>query len=130
MPWISVIIFILTFIIQKRAGRSNASAALTGLAAGGLTYYLADPTNPDNLFQIGVDGTQTGGVPDEGPSNESGSSTNGWATVAGQTVSSTGEVLKSWGPTGTALVAGSLTAGSNMWLWLAIGAGALLLLKD
>lgn len=52
MPWLSIIMFIVSFFLSKKSGATNAQAALTGAAVGGLTYLAVDPANPTNWFGI------------------------------------------------------------------------------
>lgn len=114
-PWLALIVFLISYVGQKKAGRSDSTAMLTGLAAGGAAYYLADPANPDNLFKIGQDTTKTGGVPATKPPVEAGSSATGWKGVVGDTVSATGGVLKEWGPTAAALGIGAAVGSKINW---------------
>lgn len=139
MPWLSIIAFVLSFLVSKKSGMSTGAALLTGAVVGGGTYYAVDSANPNNLFQIGVS-TQagTGAEPaDAVPTNsnpKSGTSVSNAGGLAGQTVSTIGSVLKSWGPTGTALVAGTVGAvsgdSSKLLLYGGIAVAAFLILKD
>lgn len=138
MPWLSIFAWIVSFFLSKKKTKDTASAALiaTGVAAG--TYYLADPSNPDNLFKIGVDTTKTASsdapqvvTPSTTTSNTGVGNTLG--SLIGSTVDATGKVLTSWGPTGTAAVIGTAGAVASdswdkWWPWIA-AAGVLILLK-
>lgn len=115
---------------------STGAALLTGAALGAGAYYLADPANPNNLFKIGQStaASTPGSKPmTDPPPTDARSAT--WAqtvgNLAGQTISTTGDVLKSWGPTGTAMVMGTGAAiGSKNWgLLIAIGVAAFILLR-
>lgn len=135
-PWMSIIAFILSFILSKKSGKSTAAAALTGLAAAGTTYLLADPTNPDNLFGIGVNSSSTapGTTPPATttPSGSTGAGSLGQAI--GGAVNSAGNAISNMGPGTAALVggaAGVALAGKSSWLlWGGLAVGAYLLLKD
>lgn len=143
MPWASIIMFVLSFILSKKSGRSNAEAALIGTAAGAATYFLADPSNPDNLFEIGVsdDPNATGTADSSYPPStnqpivaDSVKTNDGFSNVAGKLVDATGKTLQSWGPAGTAAVIGTTTLAKSDNLekyipWILGGLGVFLLLK-
>lgn len=133
MPWLSIIIFLLSFVLSKAKGKSTSEAALVGLAAGGATYLLADPTNPDNLFGVGQNSAATGGTTTP-TATSPGSTTNIGAGASG-TTSGLGGLVNSLGPTGTALIAGGTGAviGASLPKWViyaGLGLGAYLLIKD
>lgn len=143
MPWASIIMFVLSFVLSKKSGRSNAEAALIGTAAGAATYFLADPSNPDNLFQIGVsdDPNATGAADSSYPPSthepivaDSVKTSEGFSNVAGKLVDATGKTLQSWGPTGTAAVIGTTAIATSDKMekyvpWILGGLGVLLLMK-
>lgn len=133
MPWVSIIIFVLSFVLSKKSGKSNTESALIGAAAGGATYLLADPANPSNLFGVGQDATATGGTTT--PNATSPGSTTALGAGASGTTSGIGGFLSNLGPTGTALLAGGTGAvlGASLPKWViyaGLGLGAYLLLKD
>lgn len=138
MPWMSIVVWLVSFLVSKSSGASNAKAALVATGAGLATYYLADPSNQDNVFGVrfGSDsdpGTDNPGV-DGDPRTESGPAVKAPSPSIGQTVvSEAGGVLKSWGPTGTlGVVAGTtaLTKDSKKWLpWIGLGFFVLLLTR-
>lgn len=126
-PWLSIFAFLLTYFTQKKKGKSNAAALLTGAAVGAGTYYLADPSNPNNLLGFGV-GSSGAPTPDTDQTVPGGATT---ASAIGSTVSSVvdsaGKVLSSWGPAGTAGVIGVAANASSIgkylpWLLVAFGA--------
>lgn len=135
MPWVSIIVFLVSFLLAKRNGASTGKAAAIGAGAGLATYYLADPANPDNLLEIGSGSKAEGGstLVDNGsepPSNGGGAGVGG---VLSSGIQTAGGVLKSWGPAGTlGVVAGGTALASidKKWLfWGALALGAVLLLK-
>lgn len=136
MPWASIIMFLLSFVLSKKSGKSTSAAALTGLAVGGATYLLADPSNPDNLFGIGVDSSSANpGTPPPVTTTPSGSTGAGSLGQAiGGAVTGAGNVISNMGPGTAALVggaAGVTLAGKGNWLlWGGLALGAILLLKD
>lgn len=136
MPWLSIILAILSFVMMKKKGVSDSAALLTAAAVGVGSYYTIDPAGPTDLFEMGATTTSTGGSPDAlNPADTASTSSsflNTAGQVAGTTVTTTGEVLKSWGPAGTALVATTATglATDNNWLiYGGLAIAALLLLK-
>lgn len=134
MPWLSILMAILSFFLSKKSGKTTAASALVGAAAGVGTYFLADPSNPDNLFKIGVDSTETAATDAPSASDLPTTVTGSIADMYGKTVDATGKVLTSWGPTGTAAVVGTTALATNSSLskylpWILGGAVFLLLSK-
>lgn len=141
MPWLSILMALISFFTTKKKTNGNTAAALGAAAlVGAGTYYVTHETDwgSENLgFLDGVTDssgatvpTGTGNVPIDGtvkvPSGTTQPATGGfWDSLSG--------TLKSWGPTGTALVvgtAGAVTSNSKSWVWwAAIGLGAYLLVK-
>lgn len=133
MPWVSLLMFLVSFLFSKSQGASTGQAAAIGAAAGLATYYVADPANPSNLLGFGTEAkttpgsvaTETTSVP---PANGGGNTAAG---VVKTGLQEAGGVLKSWGPTGTlAVVAGTTAIASDTKTWLpwALGAAAVFLL--
>lgn len=144
MPWVSLLVALLTFLLQggTKSGKAG-SAALAGLAAGGLTYLAVDPTNPSAWWSDGqqalasitgqtaatggnvaTDGTDASSVnPDSQQAGASVAvtpgavvSTSGGAASPGigsSLITTTGSVLKSWGAAGTAAVIGTTAAATG-----------------
>lgn len=129
MPWTSIIMWLLSFLLSKSSGASTGKAAAIATGVGLATYYLADPANPDNLlgFKIG-DGAKA--VPGDVTADNG---TTPGSGVMSKVVSEVGSTLKSWGPTGTlGVIAGTAAVAnsdSKWWIWGAFGLGAYLLLK-
>lgn len=132
MPWVSIIMWVLSFVISKSSGASNAKAAMIATGAGLATYYLADPANADNVLGIGTGDKASTGAPTETATNASTSAPKpSWGSTI---VSEVGGTLRSWGPTGTlGVVAGTTaltsTGSSKFWLYAALAAGVLLIIK-
>lgn len=134
IPWASILMAILSFIMTKKSGKSTGVAAAVAAGVGIGTYYLADPANPDNLFKIGVDTTKTADV--AAPAVTLPSSTAPIAQgpgVIGTIVDTTGKVVSKIDP--TPLIAGGVIGGAiagvskETWTYIIIGVGALLLLR-
>lgn len=140
MPWLSIIMALLTFFTTKKSGASNTTAALAAGLVGAGTYYTTHETEwgKTNLgaldgvnLNAGVKPPTTVPVADNAtgsgvvlPSDKSGSSTGVF------------DVLKTWGATGTATVigAGAAATGSGVFdnkyvVWGVIGLAALFILK-
>lgn len=136
MPWLSIVMFVLSYFGSSKAGVSKGKAALIATAAAAGTYYLADPANTSNVMGISTDGWDkpiAGDVTTEAPATgaNAGTSLGAIGTVGKSIVETAGSVAKSWGPVGTmgAVGAVSLLSGNKTWLWLALGVGAVFLLK-
>lgn len=152
MPWTSIIMFILSFLMSKSKGKSTAQAAGIAALAGGATYLLADPANSSNLLGIGVepgsvgaekaspgDSAAVSSVLATDPEHTAKSTAAG--TAAGQTwfqstLDTVGSTLKSWGGVGTAavigttgVVAGDSETSSKILMWGGLALAALLILK-
>lgn len=132
MPWLSIIVWIVSYFLSSKSGASKGQAALVATGAALGTYYLADPANPDNVLGVTMGGSKT--VPgDTSQSTPDGSSKPvTLPTLGSSVVSEVGSTLRSWGPLGTTAVVGTATGaitGDSKWLWLAGGIGLFLLLK-
>lgn len=136
MPWMSIIVWLITFLVSKSSGASNGKAALMATGAGLATYYLADPVNKDNVLGISFgDGKATPGSPTTTLPGAT-VDTSALGSFGRTAVSEVGSTLRSWGPTGTlGVVAGTaaLTSGTSSkykkYIPWAIGLGALYILK-
>lgn len=136
MPWGSIIMFLISFFLSKSKGASTGQAAAIGAAAGLATYYIADPSNPDNLLGFGsaaktVPGSTANDVGGAAVANGGGmAATLGGVVKTG--LSEVGNTVRSWGPAGTlGVVAGTTALASSdtsKWLPWAIGGVCLLLL--
>lgn len=136
MPWVSIIMFLVSFLLAKKNGASTGKAAAIGAAAGLATYYVADPANPDSLLGFGSGSKATPGsvTVDDGaapPENGGGTGVGG---VLKTGISEVGSTLRSFGPAGTlGVVAGTaaITSGKiPTWMWYAGAAvAAIVLLK-
>lgn len=135
MPWLSILMALITFFTSKKKDGSNTGqAALLGLAAGAGTYYVTHETEwgRDNLgFLDGVVKDKAGSAVISG---DSGASTGG-TVIRPPVVSTTTngwDVLKDWGAAGTtgAVLAGTGTLKNDKWLlWGGVALLAILLLR-
>lgn len=142
MPWLSIIMALVSFFLAGGSKPENrARAAAIGLAAGAATYGITHYTdwgqeNLGNLDGVVVSG---GG---EGASDKMPTATNvngqpitlgnGSAGASGSTglFSAVGGALSNPVVAGAAgLAAGSLLSRSTL-MWIALGLGAFLILKD
>lgn len=130
MPWVSIITWLLSFLLSKSSGASTGKAAALATGAALATYYVADPANPDNLLGISFGDSKE--VPGD-PNGDTGATKGTGDPVWGKIISETGSTLRSWGPTGTlGVIAGTtaVTSDDKSWLpWLIGGVALLLLLK-
>lgn len=138
MPWESIIMALLSFLLSKSQGASTGKAAAIGAAVGLGTYYLADPANPDNLLGFGDAAKTTPGSTSDDEGGQAPANGGGTAGAIGGVIktgiSEVGSTVRSWGPTGTlAVVAGKSALSSSSaksWLpWVIGGAALFLLLK-
>lgn len=129
MPWLSITVWLVTFLLQKSAGASNGSAALAATGAGLASYYLVDPANQNNVF--GVTFGDTKGVPGSpNVTNGTNAAVDGLTSIGKTVVSESGKVLTSWGPQGTVgVIAGTAAVSKTDWKkWGPIFAGAAVLI--
>lgn len=127
MPWVSIIIWLISFLMSKSSGASNGKAALTATAAGVAAYYTVDPANKDNVLGVTYgDKTETGSTSE---TSGDAAQTSGLASVGKTAVSEAGSTLRSWGPKGTLGVVAGVAAASSLsssptkwWPWIAGGA--------
>lgn len=106
MPWVSIIMALVSFLMSKSSGASTGKSAAIAAAAGLGTYYLADPANPDNLLGI----TFGGGAKTVPGSTTDDTATGASTSLLGKVVSEAGATARSWGPTGTLGVVAGTTA--------------------
>lgn len=126
IPWMSIISWLMTFLASKSSGASTSKAALLATGAGLATYYLADPTNKDNIFGVKLgDSKDIPGSTTESAGGSTSVATPSFGTTA---LTEVGKTLQSWGPTGTlGVIAGTAAATSGSltkwWPWIAGGIG-------
>lgn len=134
MPWVSIIIWIISFLLSKSSGASNGKAALTATAAGVASYYTVDPANKDNVLGVTYgDKIDTGSASTTDGTN---ADSSGLASVGKTAVSEAGSTLRSWGPTGTVGAVAGIAAASSLsstlgkwWPWIAGGVAIYFLTK-
>lgn len=129
MPWLTIAITLLTYLLQPRGTSAERRKALIGAAlAGGATYAVTHYTDwgKENLGQF------DGVIPTDNLPTVDTENTGGGATVGvkpGNTTPTSGfwDTLTSWGPGGTAAVVGTGAAAlTGNTKWLLIGGAALL----
>lgn len=134
MPWLSIVAWLVTYLLSSSQGNSAGKSALlaTGAAVG--TYLLADPANENNFLGIGQ-GTPTSDDAAGNPSS-SGTSSGGaanWATLGTSAIKTAGDVVTSPYTAGTIAATGAAT-GSGVFKsenlpWLLGALGLILLIK-
>jgi len=142
MPWLSILLALLTFFTSKASGASNTKALVTAGLAGAGSYYVTHETDwgKANLGQLdGViitDASANSPIVDSNGNpvlDESG--TTMVAPIIDGVGSNITDVLKSWGGAGTAAVIGTTAAASNGLFssanlpWLLGGIALLLVMK-
>lgn len=112
IPWVSIIVALLSFFLSKRSGASNTKAALIAGLAGAGSYYVTHNTDWGQASLVDLDG-----VPPEGGSvadvdGNPAVGDNGKPIVTGGNSNGTSfwDVLGRWGATGTAAVIGTTGA--------------------
>lgn len=131
MPWLSLIAFVLTFFISKKSGASTGTAALLAAGTGIGTYYLADPSNTDNVLGWSNRAKQEPGSLTEG--TKVANPPPGLGSLGSNLVTQVGETARSWGPLGTvgavAGVGGILSGNNKLLLYGGAALLAIVLLK-
>lgn len=139
MPWLTIIMALVSFFLSKKSGASNTKAALTAGLVGAGTYYVSHETDWGQANLGSLDGV----TPSTGDTTMTTDPATGTAIKipvndsAGTAAGGLAGVLTQWGATGTATVIGATGAATgsgvfkSKWFWPAvIGLGALFLLKD
>lgn len=135
---ISLIVMLISYYISSKSGKSKGQSAAIAAAAGVGSYYALSPEGL-NLYNtgakaLGLDGTAAADADGKRVTSPTGvksvSATGGINGVVG----TVGDVLKSWGPVGTAGVIGTTALTTQpSWQkyvpWALAGLGAYLLLK-
>lgn len=126
MPWLTLLVMLLSYFAQRANGASASKAALTAGLAGAGTYYLTHETDwgRANLGSFDGVGTATGpNVVDKNGNTILDPNGSPLKTI----VNGTTDVLKSWGAVGTAgvvattgAVAGGVFSSANL-KWLLLG---------
>lgn len=138
IPWLSILMALLTFFGSKKSGASNTQAAIAAGLVGAGTYYVSHETDWGKSNLGSLDGVASATAGAATVKNADGTDKIGPNGVALTTpVSSSGvgssvaDVLKSWGGAGTATVlgAGAVATSSNLQKYIpwVLGAGLLFL---
>lgn len=136
MPWISLLVFLATFLISKKKGAATGTAALAATAAGVGTYMLADPSNPNNVLGVGQGANVTdaeAGSPALATTTSGTGGTSTWADVTKTTLETTKDVVTNPNTAGTVAAVGA-TTGSGIFQsknvpWLLGGLALILLMR-
>lgn len=138
MPWLTIIMALLSFFASKKSGASNTKAALTAGLVGAGTYFVSHETDWGRTNLGALDGVDLGAA-GSAVVTPGGNATDGSAPTTTTQTPSTGifDVLRSWGATGTAAVIGTGAAatGSGVFsnkyvVWGLLGLGAFLILRN
>lgn len=115
MPWMSIIVWLVSFLAAggTKSGKAG-KAALIATGAAAATWFAVDPANPDAAWDVfksdaasEVASTQPPTTAADSQAVVKSANASGWGSL--DTVTKTaGNVLTSWGPTGTlGVVAGT-----------------------
>lgn len=126
--WVTLLMMLISYFLQKKSGASNTKALVTAGLVGAGTYYVTHETDWGKANLGAFDG-----VPGGGSFLEKNADGTTMTDVNGQPIKSgtgIGDVLTSWGATGTAKVLGTAGAvagtgifGSKWMPWLLVGGG-------
>jgi hypothetical protein len=136
MPWISIITFLVSFLLQApKTSSDKAKAAMVSAGAALGAYALFDPSNPNNYFGVGTGATPTAVGPGDTTASDSSAAATApasaaWANTA---TASMNDLTKAITNPNTAMVIGAAGAatgsgifGSSTFWLLALGAVVLL----
>lgn len=126
MPWLTIIMFLITFFAKKKDGATNGEAAMWGAGVAGATYLAADPANTNNWFGVNKD-TPILGALAPGDTVTPGSVSNLPST--GGSGGSWFKDLPSWVAPAVGVGVGASVAGKPWLLWAGAAVAALLLLR-
>lgn len=140
MPYLSIIIAIISFLTAKKNGASDASALAVGALAGGASYYVTHETEwgTANLGQFDGVVSPVGAATTKKVIDANGVETTVVVPVPTNQATNDGQsglwsTLKAWGPTGTAgvIATGAAVASGDFskYLPIALAIGAVLLLS-
>lgn len=134
MPWLTIIIALLSFFASKASGASNTKALLTAGLTGAASYYVTHETDWGKANLGSLDGLDVPGTGPEQKDADGNPIVKDGGGLVKKVVDGTFDTLKSWGGTGTAAVIGTTAAASNGLFsskyipWL-LGLGAIFLLR-
>lgn len=100
MPWLSIVLVLLSFFMSKKGGASNEKAMVTAGLVGAGSYLVTHETDWGSANLGDLDGVTS--VPRVDATGSPVLDSTG-----SQIIDTTGKVLSSWGGTGTAAVIGT-----------------------
>lgn len=100
MPWLTIIMWIISFLAAGGTKSGNAGkAALVATGVAAATYYAVDPANPDAVWDVFGEDAKSATV--SVPSTTTAVTGSTGTGIMDTAVRTAGGVLTSWGPTGT-----------------------------
>lgn len=135
MPWLTIIMALLSFFATKASGGSNTKALVAAGLAGAGTYYTTHNTDWGKANLGKFDGVTPVGTGADVVATNGQPVTDLAGNTVKQVVDGTFDTLKSWGGTGTAAVigtaalAGGAFGSAQKWLPWLVGGGVLLLMS-
>lgn len=135
MPWLTILMSLLSFFVSKRNGASNTQALLTAGLAGAGTYYVTHETDWGKTNLGAFDGViASGTTPLKTEGGVAVTKENGTTAATSGIDSTIGKLLTSAGGTAAAATVGGFTFGAllaspNAWKWVALAVGAYFILS-
>lgn len=141
MPWLTIIVTLLSFFASKKSGNSNTKSALIAGLAGAGTYFVSHETEWGREYLGDIDGVDPDARPKpvsdndpagNNPNTKPPTGADGKPISAGTNI---WDVFKGWGAGGTAAVVGTGAAAAGglfdnpLLLWGGIAIVAIALLK-
>lgn len=146
MPWVTIVVWLVSYLLSYSKTKDAGKSALLATGAAAAAYYTIEPTNEDSLWGdevgnlLGLDEASgdeaiSGTAATPSSTVKVGTTTSGTvgalSSLGSTAITSTADVAKSWGATGTLGFAAGATALSSVdskWLWVGGGLLAFLLL--
>lgn len=135
MPWLTILVALLSFFVSKKNGASNTKALVTAGLAGAGTYYVTHDTEWGKTNLGEYDGVIADGtVPLAAETGAAVTKEDGTTPVKAGSGSTIGKLIESGGGSGTAAAVGGFTFGAllsnpNVLLWGGLALGLFLLAK-
>lgn len=134
MPWVTILIALVAYIISKKSGASTEEALAYSALAGTGTYLLTHSSLLEGTTLAELDGvTPTIPTGDTSEGTETGADGNIVPNVSIETDGTTGltDGVEDLLPAVTGFAAGTVASdSSNIWPWIIAGGAILLLLMD
>lgn len=137
MPWLSIIMFLVSYLLSKKAGLSDTQALGVGLVAGAATYGVTHYTDwlgsdINALDGVNPSAAANGGAAVVGPNNQPVVDPSTSKPLSSGGTTSVGRLLVNWGAPASTLLAGAgvgaALGGMSTGMLLLLAAGAFLII--